>query len=134
MSRTKKSAPADKEHAVTNQTAAKVAIAPLRVEGDMTIYQAAELKQTLLASLATTSPLVLDLSAVSEIDTSGVQLLMMAAQYARACGQECWRSSASTSSCCGGESVTVCGCGPAICFRLSIHGPIRWIRMCIRIP
>jgi len=88
MSRTKKSAPADKEHAVTNQTAAKVAIAPLRVEGDMTIYQAAELKQTLLASLATTSPLVLDLSAVSEIDTSGVQLLMMAAQYARACGQE----------------------------------------------
>jgi len=55
----------------------------LRIEGDMTIYRAAELKQTLLAALDGGLPLVLDLSAVSELDTSGVQLLMLAKHHAQ---------------------------------------------------
>jgi anti-anti-sigma factor len=56
-------------------------LAVLRIEGEMTIYRAAELKQALLAEPA---PLQIDLSGVSEIDTAGVQLLMLAHQSAQA--------------------------------------------------
>ena len=51
----------------------------LRLEGDVTIYQAAALKQTLLAQLQGEGPVaVLDLSAVTAIDSAGVQLLILA--------------------------------------------------------
>jgi len=53
----------------------------LRVEGEMTIFRAAELKPLLLS---TPAPTEVDLSAVTEIDTAGVQLLMLARQEARA--------------------------------------------------
>jgi anti-anti-sigma factor len=56
----------------------------LRIEGEMTIYQAAELKQALLAALEQDEEVEIDLSAVSEIDTAGVQLLIAAGKTAQA--------------------------------------------------
>jgi anti-anti-sigma regulatory factor len=54
---------------------------PLRIEGEFTIFRAAELKPLLLNEPA---PSEIDLSGVSEIDTAGVQLLMLAKQAALA--------------------------------------------------
>ena len=64
------------------------AAAALRIEGDMTIYRAAELKETLLQALYGAGVLEIDLSAVSEIDSSGVQLLMLARNTAQANQQQ----------------------------------------------
>ena len=60
----------------------------LRIEGEMTIYRAAELKQILLASLGTAGTLEIDLSSVTELDTAGVQLLIAAKKTAQAQQQE----------------------------------------------
>ena len=57
----------------------------LRIEGEMTIYRAAELKLVLLAD---PPPLEVDLSGVTDIDTAGVQLLMMAKKAAQAAQRE----------------------------------------------
>lgn len=59
---------------------------PLRIEGELTIYRAAELKDTLLAAVAANDTLEIDLSAVEEFDTAGVQLLMLAKRTATATG------------------------------------------------
>ena len=60
----------------------------LRIEGEMTIYQAAELKQALLAAfeqdLGQSGELEVDLSGVTEIDTAGVQLIIAAGKAAEA--------------------------------------------------
>lgn len=56
-------------------------------EGEMTIYQAADLKPALLDALARSDAIELDLSAVSELDTSGVQLLMLIKREAVAAGK-----------------------------------------------
>ncbi|WP_292936740.1 STAS domain-containing protein [Noviherbaspirillum sp.] len=56
----------------------------LSLEGEMTIYQAAELKQLLLTSLAQCQTLEIDLSAITEIDAAGVQLLIAAKKAALA--------------------------------------------------
>lgn len=53
-------------------------IAALRIEGEMTIYRSAELKQVLLAPLSSPIVLEVDLSGVTEIDTAGLQLLILA--------------------------------------------------------
>ena len=53
----------------------------LRIEGELTIFRAAELKPLLLAEPL---PLAIDLSGVTDIDTAGVQLLMLAKNTARA--------------------------------------------------
>ena len=45
---------------------------------DMTIYHAEGLRTELLAGLAGSTAVELDLSQVAEIDTSGIQLLMLA--------------------------------------------------------
>jgi anti-sigma B factor antagonist len=55
----------------------------LRIEGEMNIYRAAELKGSLLEALEQAGELEIDLSAVSEIDTAGVQLLMLARKIAQ---------------------------------------------------
>ena len=60
---------------------------PLRIEGELTIYRAAELKDTLLAAVALHETLDLDLSAVAEFDTAGVQLLLLAKRAAAARGR-----------------------------------------------
>ncbi|CAK0774681.1 STAS domain-containing protein [Gammaproteobacteria bacterium] len=49
----------------------------LQVEQEMSIYTAIALKDPLLEPLANSRELVLDLSAVPEVDTSGVQLLLL---------------------------------------------------------
>jgi anti-sigma B factor antagonist len=50
----------------------------LRVAGEMTIYAASELKAALVEHLrAHSAPLVLNLAEVTEIDSSGLQLLLM---------------------------------------------------------
>ena len=56
----------------------------LRVEGEMTIYRAAELKQTLLTALDKPGTVEVDLSAVTELDTAGAQLLLLAKNTAHA--------------------------------------------------
>ena len=58
----------------TEETPAGLAPA-LRIEGELTIFRAAELKAVLLAE---PPPQDIDLSAVSEMDTAGLQLLMAA--------------------------------------------------------
>ena len=48
------------------------------VRGNMTIYEAAADKQVLLDALAKADDVEIDLSAVSEMDTAGLQLLILA--------------------------------------------------------
>jgi anti-anti-sigma factor len=57
---------------------------PLRIEGEMTIYSAAALAQRIAAAVAAaTGEVRLDLSQVTDIDTAGLQLLLMARKLAR---------------------------------------------------
>jgi len=59
----------------------------LRVHGEMTIYRAAELSQALFAVIrGRDGDLELDLSQVTEFDTAGLQILLMARQLAAANG------------------------------------------------
>jgi anti-sigma B factor antagonist len=51
----------------------------LRIEGELTIFRAMELKPVMLADPL---PEVIDLSGVTELDTAGVQLLMLAKRAA----------------------------------------------------
>ena len=57
----------------------------LRIDGELTIFRAAELKPVLLAEPALTE---IDLSGVTDLDTAGVQLLMLAKKTALAQGRE----------------------------------------------
>ena len=50
----------------------------LTVDGDLTIYHAAEIKQRLIEGVRGNGVLELDLSHVGEIDTAGLQLLALA--------------------------------------------------------
>ena len=59
----------------------------IALEGELTIYRAAELKPLLLAALPGTGPLELDLAEVTEVDTAGLQLLMMLRREAQALGR-----------------------------------------------
>jgi len=62
----------------------------LRIEGEMTIYRAAELKQQMqpLFDAAGSGGIdSIDLSGVTEIDCSGVQLLLLARRNADAAGR-----------------------------------------------
>jgi len=60
----------------------------ISIEGEMTIYRAAELHQTLLAPLDLQSVLSIDLSKVTEIDSAGVQLLLLAKRTAQSRNKE----------------------------------------------
>lgn len=73
---------------MSKKKAAKPAASTLKLEGELTIYRAAELKDTLLAPLAEATSLEADLAGVTEIDSAGVQLLMLAKQTAQANGCE----------------------------------------------
>lgn len=53
----------------------------LHIEGELTIFRAMELKPIMLA---TPPPADIDLSGVTELDTAGVQLLMLAKKTALA--------------------------------------------------
>jgi anti-sigma B factor antagonist len=60
--------------------------ARLAIDGEMTIYRAAELKPLLLQALEAHGTLELDLSGVTELDTAGLQILVLAKQAAQAAG------------------------------------------------
>jgi anti-sigma B factor antagonist len=47
------------------------------IEGEMTIFTAAELKKELIDNLGNCSDIEIDLSQVSEMDTAGLQLLLL---------------------------------------------------------
>ena len=55
----------------------------LCIEGEMNIYRTEELMRALLTPLQSGRGLKLDLSAVTEIDTAGLQLLLLASRVAR---------------------------------------------------
>jgi anti-sigma B factor antagonist len=59
----------------------------IRVSGEMTVYAACALKQPLLDALAGGARL-LDLSEVSEFDTAGLQLVLLAQREAAAAGRD----------------------------------------------
>lgn len=60
----------------------------LRLDGELTIYRAAELKTALLLALGRAADtLVLDLSGVSEIDSAGLQLLLLLRAESAAAGR-----------------------------------------------
>ena len=50
---------------------------PILLTGELTIYHAAQLAKDLLAKVADGSPLTLDLDGVTEIDSAGVQVLLV---------------------------------------------------------
>ncbi|MHA4869058.1 STAS domain-containing protein [Duganella sp. PWIR1] len=56
----------------------------ISIDGEMNIYRAADLKVTVLEALRKTRVLEIDLSGVTELDTSGLQVLMLAKQAAAA--------------------------------------------------
>ncbi|MCM5682951.1 STAS domain-containing protein [Schlegelella sp. S2-27] len=60
----------------------------LRLDGELTICRAAELKPVLLDALQRASTLEIDLSSVSEMDSTGVQLLMLVKRHALSTGRE----------------------------------------------
>jgi anti-sigma B factor antagonist len=59
----------------------------LRIETDLTIYTALASKELLLAELAKRASVRVDLAAVGEIDTAGLQLLVLAHQEAAKSGR-----------------------------------------------
>ena len=67
-----------------------LSLEPLRIEGELTIYRAAELcesfKET-LALLPAGADFAIDLAGVTEMDSAGVQLLLAARQSATAAGR-----------------------------------------------
>jgi anti-sigma B factor antagonist len=71
------------------------AAACLAVEGEMTIYRAAELKPALLEAVRAHDAPALDLSAVTEFDSAGLQLLLTARQEAARLGKRLAVSAAS---------------------------------------
>lgn len=56
----------------------KSKVAQFALEGEMTIYRAAELKEVLQPHIDHASVIEIDLSKVSEIDAAGLQLLIAA--------------------------------------------------------
>lgn len=70
--------------ATANAATPAVRTATLRLEGELTIYRAAELKAELMTKLHEADRLEIDLSGVAEIDTAGVQLLMLAQRESQA--------------------------------------------------
>ncbi|MDP2805071.1 MAG: STAS domain-containing protein [Gallionellaceae bacterium] len=59
-----------------------------RVTGEMTIYHAAEMKGELLPCFDQCAEVEIDLSEVSEIDTAGFQLLVLAKRVATSAGKK----------------------------------------------
>ncbi|MFZ1767405.1 MAG: STAS domain-containing protein, partial [Candidatus Nitrotoga sp.] len=54
----------------------------LHIDGDMTIYTAAEIKDELMAHMAQPCEREIDLSEVSEMDSAGLQILILAKREA----------------------------------------------------
>jgi anti-sigma B factor antagonist len=63
-------------------------VARLAIDGEMTIYRAADLKQELVQAVRKNAVLEVDLAGISELDTAGLQVLMVAKQAAAAAGHQ----------------------------------------------
>jgi len=63
-------------------------VARLAIDGEMTIYRAADLKQQLVEAVRKSAVLEVDLAGISEFDTAGLQVLMVAKQAAAAAGHQ----------------------------------------------
>ena len=84
----------------------KLSMSELRVDGEITIYRAAEVAQALFAAVrAQTGDVRLDMSDVSEFDTAGLQLLLMARRLVEANGH---RLDVAQPSECVAEVLTLC--------------------------
>lgn len=70
-----------------NDTSETTQVQRLALQEDMTIYNAMAIKDTLLGALAGCAELELDLAQVGEIDTTGVQLLILAKREANRLGK-----------------------------------------------
>jgi anti-sigma B factor antagonist len=71
-------------------TTASVECVPggIRVSGEMTVYTASQIKQSLVDAITGSPAIVqLDLAGVSEFDTAGVQLLLLAHREALVSGR-----------------------------------------------
>jgi anti-anti-sigma factor len=62
--------------------AKKNAVYKLPIEGELTIYTAADTKGKLVAAFESNQPVEIDLSQVDEIDSAGLQLLILAKREA----------------------------------------------------
>lgn len=67
----------------------------LRIENEMTIYQAEALKAQLITAVRPDEALALDLGGVTEIDSSGIQLLMLVSREAGRLGAKVCLAAAS---------------------------------------
>lgn len=67
---------------MTTPSSAEAGSACLRLDGELTIYRAAELKPVLLDAVRRSPEPRFDLSEVTEIDTAGVQLLLLSRREA----------------------------------------------------
>ncbi|TWC28177.1 anti-anti-sigma factor [Pseudomonas sp. SJZ079] len=68
------------------RTETKNGVLLLHIEDEMTIYTAADLKSQLLPHLAQPADLEIDLSQVAELDSAGLQLLILAKREATRLG------------------------------------------------
>lgn len=59
----------------------------VRLEGEVTIYSATEVSARLFSTLTKYKAVLLDLSAVSELDTAGLQLLLAARRFSGEAGR-----------------------------------------------
>jgi len=60
------------------------AVGHVAIDGELNIYRAADLKTLLQGELARCTTLEVDLAGVTEVDSAGLQVLMLAKQTARA--------------------------------------------------
>lgn len=70
-----------------SETGATAGLLRLTLEGPLTIYEAVERKRELLAALDAAARLEIDLSGVDEMDTAGLQLLVLAGREAGRAGK-----------------------------------------------
>ncbi len=70
----------------------------LKIDGPMTVNETASIRDELIECLVTYNGLILDLDAVSECDTAGIQLLCSARLTAKETGKSFSVTSASMSS------------------------------------
>jgi anti-anti-sigma factor len=63
-------------------------VARLALEGDLTIYNAVEMKRRLLEAVRAPNALELDLSQVGEMDTAGFQVLVLAKRESQRLGHD----------------------------------------------